>query len=367
VDWQPLHTDQPTAPYWKLTFRVQYNDEQAELEQVFISEPLLLFVRSGGNWILNPSVAADIRSFELNRVVSASVMVSGEASGSPPLLVNPRRSPGIAATRTGMFYCTGRCPVCEEVLELVTTNAPISFTLCCGSPKMLGDEVVSCPSRRCRVHQRPLCLDGRLGCRYSDLNSASVSFPIPLDTRMSEDLGMFSPTEAKTTNSTRALDLVQAAARITDEASLVIELRGCLLDNQADPRFEVLAPMPARVECSPVSGVLHRSTTRRAMARVRKLVDAAKASPETSTYTAVGAKRRRTSVLPDPTKSGPLNRTGGLKRPFTERSMKFYRHSRSEEYRVKVHRLSFGMNENTPAPDYDQLVRCMMGGLSEIP
>ena len=33
----------------------------------------------------------------------------------------------------------------------------------------------------------------------------------------------------------------------------------------------------------------------------------------------------------------------------------------------KVHRLSFGMNENTPAPNYDQLIRCMMGGLSEIP
>ena len=42
------------------------------------------------------------------------------------------------------------------------------------------------------------------------------------------------------------------------------------------------------------------------------------------------------------------------------RSMEFYRHSRSEDYRVKVHRLSFGMTEETPAPNYDQLVNCMM-------
>jgi hypothetical protein len=257
--------------------------------------------------------------------------------------------------------------VCKGTLELVTVNAPIAFTLCCGSPKTLGDEVVSCSKHQCRVHQRPLCLDGKLGCRYSSLNPAGVSFPSPLDTRMSEDLGLSSPTEGRTTSGTSAFDLVQAAVKASDEASLVIELRGCLLDNQADPRFEVLAPMTARAECIPVSGVLHRSTMRRTMALVRKRVGAAKASSKASVHSGVGAKKRRTSVLPDPTKSGPLKRSGGLKRPLTERSTKFYRHSRSEDYRVKVHRLSFGMNDETPAPNYDQLVKCMMqSSFSEV-
>jgi hypothetical protein len=283
---------------------------------------------------------------------------------SPPLLVNPRRCLGLAATRAGTFYCTGSCPVCKGTLDMVTVNAPIAFTLCCGSPKTFGEEVVSCSKRHCQVHQRPLCLDGKLGCCYSSLDPVGSSLPSPLVTRMSEDLGLSNPTEERTTSGTSALDLVQAAVEARDEASLMIELRGCLLDNQTDPRFEVLVPMTARAECIRVSGVLHRSTTRRTMARVKKLVDAAKASSKAPVHPGVGARRRPTLVPPDPTKSGPLDRSGGLKRPLTERSMKFYRHSRSEDYRVKVHRLSFGMTEETPAPNYDELVRCMSQGSS---
>jgi hypothetical protein len=136
---------------------------------------------------------------------------------------------------------------------------------------------------------------------------------------------------------------------------------------QADARYEVLAPMPARAACVPISGVLHRHTMRRAMARVKKFVNASKTPQPASSYTASGAKRRRLTVPSEPERSGPLRRLEGLKRLFSERSMKFYRNACSEKYRVKVHRLSFGKNDNTPTPDYDQLVKCMIGGISEIP
>jgi hypothetical protein len=44
--------------------------------------------------------------------------------------------------------------------------------------------------------------------------------------------------------------------------------------------------------------------------------------------------------------------------------MKFYRQSQSEDYRVKIHRLSFSMTKETPAPDYERLVACMLQGSS---
>ncbi len=260
-----------------------------------------------------------------------------------------------------------RCPVCDSVMDLVPILTPVSYTLCCLSPNMLGDEVVSCPNQGCRVHQKPLCLDGRVGCRYPELNPTPRSFPVPIVEKLSEDLGLSSPIKVETTKSMRALELVHVVAAATDEASLEIELLGCFLDKQADARYEVLAPMPARVACVSASGVLHRSTMRHTMARVKKCVDASKTATIASSHTASGAKRRRVTVLSDPERSGPLRRVGGLKRLFSERSMKFYRNACSEKYRVKVHRLSFGMNVNTPTPDYEQLVRCMIGGSSEVP
>ena len=166
------------------------------------------------------------------------------------------------------------------------------------------------------------------------------------------------------------MKIIHEAVLASDEASLEIELRGCFLERQIDARYAVLAPTPPRTACTPVRGVLHRMTGRRALFRVKKLVNSTKTPQASSSHTASGVKKKRQFVLSDPERSGPLHprmRTGGLKRPYSELSARYYRDACSEKYRVKIHRLSFGIHSKTTTPDYDQLVKDMTCGSSEIP
>ena len=57
---------------------------------------------------------------------------------------------------------------------------------------------------------------------------------------------------------------------------------------------------------------------------------------------------------------------GGLKRQYPELSARQCRDACSEKYRVKVHRLSFGINDKMIIPNYDQLVKDMTSGRLDV-
>ena len=288
----------------------------------------------------------------------------------PALLTNPRQSEEVASSRTGVCYCMGLCPECGKKMVIAPILRPIAYTVCCHAPRTIGDEVASCPHSECSMHQKGLCLNGRSGCGYSKIKSSPRCFSVPVDEMLSEYLSLASPTVKVALESDRALEIIHEAVLASDEASLVGELQGCTVGSQMDARYEVLAPLPPRLACNPIRGALQRSTGRRALLRLKKLVGAAKPSHSGSPPAVSGTKRKRPSETLDPDSSGPLKprvATGGLKRQFSELSANHYRDPCSEKYRVKVHRLSFGISDKTTTPDYDQLVKNMSSGSLEVP
>ena len=122
--------------------------------------------------------------------------------------------------------------------------------------------------------------------------------------------------------------------------------------------------------CNPIRGALQRSTGRRALLRLKKLVSPAKPSHSGPPHAVSGTNKKQQSGTLDPDSSGPLKprvATGGLKRQFSELSANHYRDLCSENHRVKVHRLSLGISDKTTTPDYDQLVKDMPSGSLEVP
>ncbi len=115
-------------------------------------------------------------------------------------------------------------------------------------------------------------LDGKHVCRYAKLGNPSIYFMTPVEEELSDRLGLVSPVSVSIPEGDLALELIQEAALTFTELSLDVELQGYRPEDSMESRHEVLAPVPPLMECRPTHGALHRSSGRRSLIHLRKLV-----------------------------------------------------------------------------------------------
>ena len=129
------------------------------------------------------------------------------------------------------------------------------------------------------------------------------------------------------------------------------------------------------MECEHTHGALQRPSGRRSLIHLKKVSSARPTSATTSQPLKGRRGKHSTKVLPTVRKSaapiGVVGKSGSsealpkLRVRVSERSLRHYRNTPSEKYRVKVHRLSFGLDEKITTPNWGQVLTTLTIGPSE--
>ncbi len=326
----------------------------------------MLFERDGTKWTLRPAVVDIIRRFNES---SKPLPSTYEEVLRPHLLMNPRQDKVMISSRAGVHYRMGTCPHCDQTLLFTTVCGPIAFTSCCHTPKVYGDEVAACTQQSCPQFRCALCLDGKHACQYKDLEKTPSQFTVPVEEELSDRLGLGDPMSLVTREDDCALEIIREAILSSAEASLNVELQWCYWEPFLESARQVLAPVPPLVSCESLHGALQKSSGRRSMAYLKKLVNPAKPPTKARQHQSKFRKGKQVTKTPLATcwtmnqgfsassTSGGVDETESLS---IASSMKFcapgsslalYRITPSERFRAKVHRLSFGLKDIVSTPD----------------
>ncbi len=186
--------------------------------------------------------------------------------------MNPHQHEDVASSRTGVCYCMGPCPECGRKMMLTTVCTHIAYTACCHTPRIYGDEVASCPCDKCSLHSVALCLNGKHGCRYTKLRRPPSQFTTAVEEELSDrlDLGVSAPVPESAC--AHALEIIQRAALDSNESSLDVKLQWYRPETPTDPVHKVLAPLPPLVKRRATHGALQKSSGRRTLIHLKKMI-----------------------------------------------------------------------------------------------